>query len=128
MSMSSKIAVATKKTVLVVDDNQGILDVMKLMLEQGGFSVDVNLDGSGVLKLTAPLPDLIFLDLRMSGHDGSVLCSGLKADKVTKHIPVVILSANGNIKKIASDCGADSYLTKPFQMKEMLEKARQFTA
>lgn len=125
--MSNASVTTTKKTILVADDNQGILDVMKLMLERASYNVTTSLDGLGVKNLIRPLPDLIFLDLLMSGYDGGQLCKELKAGLLTKDIPIIILSANGNIKEIALECGANSFLTKPFQMKEMLEIVKEFT-
>ena len=125
--MSSTAIVTEKKNILVADDNQDILDVMKLMLEHAGYCVTTSLDGMEVLNLIRPLPDLIFLDLLMSGYDGSQLCRELKAKTLTKDIPIIILSANSDIEEIALACGANSFLAKPFQMKEMLEKVRMFT-
>ncbi len=126
--MPNATLVTTKKTILVADDNQGILDVMKLLLGHVGYIVSTSLDGTGVQNLMKPLPDLIFLDLLMSGYDGRDLCRNLKADIQTKDIPVIILSANTDIEKIAMACGANSFLAKPFQMKVMLEKVREMIA
>lgn len=117
-----------KKTIMIVDDNHSILDIMTLMLKGAGYAVRVTTDGRDVLNLKKPLPDLLFLDLLLSGTNGSELCTQLKSDNKTKNLPIIIFSANINIKKIAKTCGADGFLTKPFEMNELLKMARKHTS
>lgn len=111
-----------RKKILVADDDSGILDIMKIMLEDvGGYEVATTTDGESVLKLPE-YPDLILLDLWMSGVDGSEVCKSLKSAEDTKSIPLIIFSANRNVKQISQLAGADDYIAKPFQMEELLEK------
>lgn len=117
-----------KKTIMVVDDNQGVLDVMTIMLEHGGYEVTTATDGRSVRSLEEPLPDLILLDIMISGTDGRELCKALKGNDKTKNLPVLLLSANIDIKKISETCGADGYLSKPFDMKYMLDLVEWHTA
>lgn len=115
-----------KKTILIADDDPGILDALKIMLEEvGGYQVDTTMFGESVLQKNDDLPDLILLDLWMSGIDGREICEKLKSNEDTKHIPVMIFSANKDIKHIANSVGADDYLPKPFQMKELLAKVEK---
>ena len=109
-----------KKKVMIVDDNQSIMDVMKLMLEHAGYASTITADPLEVKNLKEPLPDLLFLDILLSGADGGDLCRYLKDKDHTKHMPVIILSANSDIEEIALACGADGFLVKPFQMNDML--------
>lgn len=111
----------TKKTVMVADDNEGILAVTKIVLERSGYIAITTQDGNTVRNLKAPLPDLLLLDIMLSGTDGSEICRALKDNKKTKDIPVLMFSANNAIKKISKTCGANGYLAKPFDIEDMLE-------
>lgn len=113
---------------MVVDDNQGILDVMRRMLERAGYAVTTTAEGGDLRNLKVPFPDLVFLDLLLSGEDGSELCRTLKKQPRAKRIPVIILSANTDAEKIAKACGADGFLAKPFQMMDMLALVERYIA
>lgn len=114
-----------KKRILVADDDPSILDVLQIMLaEVGGYHVETSTNGKSVLELEDNLPDLILLDLWMSGMDGREICEKLKSDERTKNVPVIIFSANRDIQTIAETAGADDYIAKPFQMNELLEKVK----
>jgi len=74
------------------------------------------------MKLSLPFnDDLIFLDIWMSGADGNVLCKQIKENDEFKHIPVIIFSASRKIKQIAIECGAEDFLSKPFDLKDLLK-------
>ena len=112
-----------KKRVLVVDDDPSILEVINIMLtEVGGYEVTTTANGESLLKMDCELPDLILLDLWLSGMDGMQICKALKAKEETKAIPIIIFSANTDIKNIAESAGADGFIAKPFQMTKLLEK------
>ncbi|MDB5176973.1 MAG: response regulator receiver protein [Candidatus Saccharibacteria bacterium] len=108
------------KKILVADDNPAILDALKIMLEDEGYEVETTEDGAVAQNMKAPLPDLLLLDVWMSGIDGRDVCQHLKAAAATKHIPVILISAAKNIDRIAKDAGADDFISKPFQMKHLL--------
>jgi len=116
------------KKILVADDNSGIVDVMQIVLENEGFEVITTMNGKNILKLCEQKPDLIFLDVWMSGVDGNVICKQIKANDAFKHIPVIIFSANRHTKEIAIDCGADGFLSKPFELSDLLSLAYKYTA
>lgn len=117
-----------RKKILVADDDPSILEVMKIMLEQvGGYKVTTTTDGESVLDLRNELPDLVLLDLWMSGSDGSEICKSLKSNERTKNLPVIIFSANRDVDIISKSAGADDYLAKPFQMDDLLEKVERLT-
>ena len=122
------ITLTRQKMIMVVDDSQGVLDVMTIMLELGGYQVTTTIDGRILHNLKEPLPDLILLDIMISGTDGRELCKVLKKNKKTKSIPVILISANIDIEKISKACGADGYLPKPFDMKNMLDLVEWHTA
>ena len=116
-----------KKTVMVADDNTGILEVMRAMLEHGGYIAITTSDGRNVRNLKAPLPDLLFLDIMLSGSDGRELCRGLKDNKKTRDLPILMLSANSKIEEISKACGSEGYLSKPFDMQRMLDLVKLHT-
>ena len=117
----------TKKTVMVADDNEGILAVTKIVLERGGYIAITTQDGNTVRDLKEPLPDLLLLDIMLSGTDGSEICRALKSNKKTKDVPVLMFSANNNVKKISKTCGANGYLAKPFDINNLLELVKLHT-
>lgn len=114
------------KKILVVDDNEGILDVVSIILEGEGYDVRQVIEPDQMMKLDEDLPDLILLDIWMSGADGRVICKQLKDQPSTKHLPVVLMSANKDIEEIAAEAGADGYLAKPFEMQDLIDIVKRF--
>jgi len=110
----------TKKKILVADDNPAILDALKIMLEGEGYEVETTVDGASALDMKGHLPDLLLLDIWMSGVDGRDICKRLKSAAATKHIPVIMVSAAKDTEQIAKDSGADYFISKPFQMEDLL--------
>ncbi len=110
------------KKIIVVDDNPAILDALKIMLEEDGYIVETTQDGATVTtqNATRPLPDLYLLDIWMAGMDGPEICKYLKGSEATKHIPIVMASATKDIERISKEAGADDFISKPFQMDDML--------
>ncbi len=109
-----------KKKILVADDDPGIVDAMQILLEDQGYNVLTTLNGENVPEMCAYKPDLIFLDIWMSGVDGNVICKQLKASDENKDIPVIMFSANRDTREIALECGANGFLAKPFEIKELM--------
>ncbi len=111
-----------KQKILVADDDLAILDVIKMILEDEGYEVQVVSNGEAVLSLTTELPDLILLDIWMSGRDGGEICRTLKNQKHTSHIPVILISANKDTAEIARSVGAEDFIAKPFEIADLLRK------
>lgn len=111
----------SKKAILVADDDPAILDSLSIMLEDAGYEVITTVDGQTVKEVKDKLPDLILLDIWMSGMDGRDICRSLKNNSKTKSIPIIMFSANKDTEKIAKEAGADGFIAKPFDMTEMLE-------
>lgn len=117
-----------RKKILVVDDDQGIVDVMQIMLEGEGYEVRILTSGKGIQKQVLQyLPDVIFLDIWMPGIDGKQVTKLLKENDQIMHVSIVITSALNDTEKIAKDVGADDFLAKPFQMEDLLAKAKRYT-
>ena len=107
---------------MVADDDPGIIDSLKIMLEEFDFEVETTMNGNTVYDIKNELPDLILLDLWISGMDGRDICTHLKSQEATKHIAIIIVSANKDTEHIARACGADDFLLKPFDMRVLLGK------
>jgi CheY-like chemotaxis protein len=113
-----------KKKILVADDDPGIIDAMQILLEDEGYEVITTTDGETILKMYEQKPDLVFLDIWMSGMNGNVICRKLKEDKETRDIPIIIFSANRDTEEISMECGADGFLSKPFEVKDLMQIVR----
>jgi len=116
-----------QKKIMIADDDPGIVDAVEMILEFEGYEVTSTVDGSTVLDMREDLPDLLLLDIWMSGEDGRDICKKLKQDPLTKNIPVIMISASRDIKQSAIDAGADDFLAKPFEMNDLLKKIEELT-
>jgi DNA-binding response OmpR family regulator len=115
------------KKIMIADDDPGIVDAVEMLLEFEGYEVTSTVDGSTVLDMKDELPDLLLLDIWMSGEDGRDICKKLKQTPLTKKIPVIMISASRDIEESAIAAGADDFLAKPFEMNELLEKIKNLT-
>lgn len=110
--------------VLVVDDDAGLRDLLSEYLVKQGFAVETARDGREMdERLAAGVPDLVVMDLMLPGEDGLALTRRIKA---ARHLPVIMLSARGeDIDRIVGlEVGADDYLAKPFNPRELLARIR----
>lgn len=115
------------KKIFIIDDDQGILEVMKIILQEQGYLVEGAREGRLALaKIKKDKPDLVFVDFWMSGLDGGKIIQYLKEDPQTTKIPVIIVSALDETAKIAIQCQADNFLAKPFNMENLISLAKQY--
>lgn len=117
----------TPPRVLVVDDEPPIRDILKFQLENAGFVVKCAEDGAEGLQMAQEdPPDLVLLDLMIPQMDGYEVCRRLKSGYETRHIPVIILTARGELdeKLKGLENGANDYVTKPFSMPELLMRVK----
>jgi DNA-binding response OmpR family regulator len=111
------------RRIFIADDDRDILDILKLMLQTRGYRVLVSNNGSELFEYAPEeLPDLVMLDIWMSGIDGRDICARLKNNENTKNIPVLFISANSNLQAIAKEYGAEGFIAKPFDMEILLNK------
>jgi DNA-binding response OmpR family regulator len=118
-----------KKNILVIEDDESILTAMKFTLEYEGYSVVITDKGEYVENLKHgknKLPDLIILDVLLSGKDGRVICKELKSKKQTKHIPIIMMSAHPGAEKSVNEIGANNFLAKPFDIDVLLEMVKEY--
>ncbi|TWR25802.1 response regulator transcription factor [Mucilaginibacter pallidiroseus] len=109
------------KKIMIADDDPGIVDAVEMLLEFEGYDVATTVSGATVFQLDQ-LPDLLLLDIWMSGEDGRDICKQLKAQDTTSSLPIIMISASRDIKSSAMEAGADDFLAKPFEMDELLKK------
>ena len=109
-------------SVLIVEDDHNIAELLQMYLEKEGYTVTVAADGGqGLAKFRAIGPDLVLLDVMMPVMDGWAVCKAIRAES---QVPVIMLTAKGETDdKVAGlRSGADDYVTKPFEMKEVLAR------
>ena len=109
-------------SVLIVEDDRNIAELLQLYLEKEGYAVTVANDGGqGLSKFRAIKPDLVLLDVMMPVMDGWSVCRAIRSESQT---PVIMLTAKGETddKVNGLKLGADDYITKPFEMKEVLAR------
>ena len=110
------------RTVLIVEDDRNIADLLRLYLEKEGYEVALAYDGlKGMEKFREAKPDLVLLDVMLPGLDGWGVCRAIRQDSKT---PIIMLTAKSETEdKVAGlKQGADDYITKPFEMKEVLAR------
>jgi len=114
-------------TILIVDDEQDIRELLVLKLEREGFSTLQAENGLiGEERARKKQPDLIILDLMMPGKNGIAVCKSLKEDSRTAAIPILMLTAREGLdeKIVGLELGVDDYMTKPFSPKELVLRVR----
>lgn len=107
---------------MIADDDPGIVDAVSIMLEYEGYEVKSTMNGADLLMMDSELPDLLLLDIWMSGNDGRDICRHLKQKTTTSKLPIVMISASRDIERSAIDAGANDFLAKPFEIDDLLKK------
>ncbi len=117
-----------KKTILIIDDDIDILDAIKFLLEDQGFNViamQTAEELKKIFKTDGIKPDLILLDVLLSGTDGRKAARELKNNKKTKDIPIILLSAHPSAEKTFEKSEADAFLAKPFEIEDLLSVIKE---
>lgn len=113
----------------MVDDDPDILDALQFTLEDAGYQVTASEKGEYAENLhdaAGDLPDLIILDVLLSGKDGRLICKKLKSQDETRRIPVIMISAHPGAASSVKEVGADDFIAKPFDIDTLLARvARQ---
>lgn len=116
-----------KESILVVDDEEDIAELVRYNLSKNGYRVTCVASGEdGLNSAKDSIPDLMVLDLMLPGLDGLEVCKRLKSDPRTQQIPIIIVSARGEEADVVSglELGADDYLTKPFSPRVLLARIK----
>src|SRR3712207_3337732 len=95
------------KKIIIVEDDPGIQDAVQLIVKKAGYDITIYPDGTAILNNDYVIPDLFILDKQLIGVDGLDICRYIKNSDAARHVPVVMLSANPNIRRLAQAAGAD---------------------
>lgn len=123
---------STPKKILIAEDDPGISELIETVLEEQGYVVEICPDGHIMKELLTGkrtagfMPDLILLDLWIPEIDGKKMAQLLKSNAATKHIPIVIISAQRNLDTIVKKVGANGFLAKPFDLQELVGTVNQY--
>ncbi len=117
-----------KENILIVDDEEDVLELVRFNLDKNGYKTITSISGEDALaKARSKLPDLVILDLMLPGIDGLEVCKKLKNDTATENIPIIMLTAKGEETDIVTglELGADDYIAKPFSPKVLIARVRR---
>ena len=111
------------KLIQVIEDDEAIRDVIEYILQQSEFEVNVAANAREFkINLFNTLPDLILMDVKLPDGDGIQLCKQLKQSLDTRHIPVIIMSAHAPAEASSKEASADDFISKPFDLNELLKR------
>ena len=114
------------KKILIVADDVDILMMLTLFLKENGYEVEGTLNGIEATSRTERFkPDLIIMDIFLSGTNGKDICVTLKQSKKTRAIPIILISSDHQNKKEVEGTGADEFINKPFEIKYLLSRVNE---
>jgi len=114
------------KRIILVEDDEAIADVVRLILARAGYSVTIYENSTDLLTGNYEIPHLFMLDKQIPGVDGLELCRRLKNDPRVAAVPVIMLSASPQILVLAAAAGADAALEKPFSAADLRQLTSRF--
>ena len=117
------------KRILVIEDDPDILYILDSLLTDEGFVVLKSQVGMTPEEILPLKPDLILLDIRIFGYErtGAEICREIRLNQSTSSIHVLLISAERELEKIAADCNANGYISKPFDITNLVEHIRKVT-
>lgn len=111
------------KKILLIDDDPDVITVLQMLLKKKGYEVaTASREDEAYHQVSAFSPDLIVLDVLLSGVDGRTICKKLKNSAASKHIPIIMFSAHPGAQKNMHEFGADDFIPKPFETSKILER------
>lgn len=114
------------KTILVFDDDKAILEIFTIVLESAGYNVKISATSHDIIeKVSESNPDVVIMDNWIPDIGGVEATKLLKSHPDYKHIPVIYCSANNDVESLANRAGAETYLSKPFDLDELEQKVIQ---
>jgi len=112
-----------KKRIHVLEDDQDIRYIIEFLLKDEGYELQLSSNFAELKgKLNDALPDLFIIDVMLPDGNGIEICEDLKTDIFTKHIPVIVMSANPDSKEKSVIAGADAYISKPFDLDYVVKR------
>jgi two-component system phosphate regulon response regulator PhoB len=116
-----------KGVICIVEDEEDILEILETRLKQEGYTpLSAKTGEEGVRLIREHLPDLVLLDIMLPGMDGFDVCREIRANKKTRAIPLIMLTARGEEADVVTglELGADDYITKPFSLREVMSRIK----
>src|SRR5699024_5636058 len=110
------------KRVTFVDDDPDIQEIFSLVFQKADYNIDLFSEGTPLLEEDYDVADVIILDKQLPDIDGLEVCRKLKQEEETKGIPIIMLSANPDIHRLAKEAGAEDSIEKPFSIKHLKKK------
>jgi len=116
------------KRILVIDDDEDILSILDIIFAEEGYDVVLQNTGTDTDHIKLFNPDLILLDVRIAGYHktGDKICEEIRGEASMEKIPVLLVSAEFDVHERASSCGANGYISKPFDINKLLQKVKEF--
>jgi len=115
------------KKILVVDDDVDILTLVQTLLSIHDFNVEAILRWEDIdNRISTFRPDLVLLDVSLSGADGREICKKIKQAKETENLPVILFSANSEMGHYVQECRAETFIAKPFELGNFLQTIRTY--
>ncbi len=112
---------------LIIDDDEDISAMLFLLLRSKNFEVEVVIKSEDIFyKVKTYQPDIILLDVFLTGYDGRVICKQLKFHPDYKHIHVIMVSGDDEVLQTAQQYGANDFIQKPFEAEDLLSKINKF--
>ena len=112
--------------ICIIEDDEGIQDVLKIILKRAGYETNVFSDGRAFMDSKCAAQDLFLIDKQLPGVDGLTICKYLKDHLATKAIPVIMMSAYPNTEELSILAGADDFIEKPFTISVLLETLKKY--
>lgn len=111
--------------ILVIDDDPDVISLMRMLLQKKHYDVASATKESEVEQLVLDFkPDIIIMDVLLSGSDGRSICRNLKNTESSKHIPIIMFSGHPGAQKNIEEYGADEFISKPFQSTALLDRIK----
>ena len=117
-----------KKSVFLLEDNLDLIELFTILLEEESYQVSAFPTVSLFNKIVNndKLPDIFLLDVMLPDGNGAEICEQLKNSPRTKHIPVILMSANTSAADVKNKCMADDFISKPFDINEFIKKVNRY--
>jgi DNA-binding response OmpR family regulator len=110
------------KLICILEDDEGIRDILEFLLLEEGYLVESYSTVQAFLAKKNSTPELFILDVMLPDGNGLELCNILKSAPITKHIPVIMMSAHADLEQMTSACKAEEFVVKPFDIYVLLRK------
>jgi len=107
------------KKIFVVEDDADLSDAIQMILHEEGYRTVASLDKNSIKGVILHMPDMVLVDYKLKDGLGSELCAAIKKHPLTYHIPVILISGYPDLGDIAKACGADAWLSKPFELADL---------